>query len=198
MEMKSTTEGHTRATTTEQQDHIRRLNFSNPEHRETHIRVFLEWLPKMLYEAPGISWEHMPSQVMGYLIRNVADCPDAISITLATGCAMMNAMKVKVLYTYCNSLTKLLEQLRAQHGMTTLTQLRKRSIWEHFVKDRLISPGELNWLRFYNTFACEHLGFYQEGLTERQQVIWKPYLLPPLPRGFLDKYAQEKAVRKGS
>jgi hypothetical protein len=78
MAMKSTKEGQTRKTTTEQQGHRTRLNFSNPQQREAHIRAFLQWLPQILHEAPGIDWERMPSQVMGYLIRRVASSIDVI------------------------------------------------------------------------------------------------------------------------
>ncbi len=198
MEMKSTEERHTVDVATEQRDRTALLNFSNPGEREAHINAFLAWLPKILHEAPGIRWEHMPSQVMGYLIRTVADCPDAIPITLATGCAMDALKKSKVLYSHCCALNKLLQQLRSHYGVTTLSELRKRAIWEDFVKDRMISPGELKNLTHYDTLASVHLRFYLEGLTERQQVIWKPYLLPPLPRGFLDKQAQQKAVVKAS
>jgi len=70
---------------TEHLDHAPRLVFSNSGQREAHVQAFLTWLPKMLHEAPGIRWEHLPSQVIGYLIRNVTDSPDAISITLAVG-----------------------------------------------------------------------------------------------------------------
>jgi hypothetical protein len=198
MEMKSTEERHTGDVATEQRDRTARLNFSNLGEREAHINAFLAWLPKILHEAPGIRWEHMPSPVMGYLIRSVADSPDTIPITLATGCAMDALKKSKVLYCHCCSLNKLLKQLRSHYGVTTLSELRRRAIWEDFVKDRMISPGELRNLTIYDTLASVHLPFYLEGLTERQQVIWKPYLLPPLPRGFLDKQAQQKAVVKAS
>ncbi len=196
--MKSTEERHTADVATEQRDRTARLNFSNPGEREAHIHAFLAWLPKILYEAPDIRWEHMPSPVMGYLIRTVADCPDAISVTLATACAMDALKKSKVLYAHCCALNKLLQQLRSNSGMTTLSELRKRAIWEDFVKDRMISPGELKSLTHYDTLASVHLPFYLEGLTERQQLIWKPYLLPSLLRGFLDKQAQQRAVVKAS
>jgi hypothetical protein len=179
--------------TTEQQDHSLRLNFSNPRERKTHIHAFGSWLPKILHEAPGINWERMPSQVMGYLIRTVADSPDAISIALAIGSAM-TAMRTKPLYTACYSLTKMLERLRTQCGVTDLTELRQRAPWDRFVKDRILSYGDLNLLKYYDVFASTHLRFYFDGLTERQQVIWKPYLLPSLPRGFLEKEAPRKKV----
>lgn len=74
-----------------EQNRSARLTFSNPELREAHIQAFLEWLPKILHEAPGICWEQLPSQVMGYFIRTIADHPDAISIALAIGSAMGGA-----------------------------------------------------------------------------------------------------------
>jgi hypothetical protein len=178
-------------------EHSTRLNFRNPEQREAHIHAFLTWLPKMLHEAPGICWARLPSQVMGYLIRTVADSPYAVSITLATGSAM-GAMKAKTLYSSCSAVTRLLERLRTQCGMTTLTQLRERSIWECFVKDRMISLGELDMLTSYDAFASTHLQTFLEGLDFRQQAVWKPYLLSRLPRGFLNKQAQQKAVRTAS
>ena len=82
--------------------------------------------------------------------------------------------------------------------MTTLTELGSRSIWEHFVNGRMISGGELNNFRRYDTLASTYLPLFIEGLTQRQQVVWKPYLLPRLPRGFLEKQAQRKAVLKAS
>jgi hypothetical protein len=197
MEIKSTQDVYTIDTATGRQEPPKRLNFSNPKARHAHTDAFLKWLPKVLQEAPGLCWERLPSQVMGYLIRTVADSPDAVSITLAIGSAM-DAVKSKTLYIICSSLARLLAQLRARYDMASLTQLRERSIWERFVVGRTLSRDELNMLKSYDTFASTHLRWYFEGLTERQQVMWKPYLLPPLPRGFLDKQAQSKAVLTAS
>ena len=196
VEMKSTTKDHTGTTATEQHDHVTRLNFSNPKLRDEHIHAFLEWLPQVLHEAPGMHWEDMPSRVMCYLIRSVADHPDAITITLATGCAM--GMKRNALYHHCNALAKRLGHLRHHYGMTMLAELGRRSIWEHFVNDRLISPGELTQLKYYDSLASTYLPLFVEGLTERQQGLWKPYLLPRLPPGFLNNHAQQKAILKAS
>ena len=197
MTTRSTKEEDAARIATEQRDHSTRLNFSNPQERSAHIQAFLAWLPRLLHEAPDIRWERLPSQVMGYLIRTVAQSPDAIPITLAVGSAM-GAVKSKGLYNHCCALTNLLERLRSQYGMTMLAELSERSIWDRFVAGRVISYGDLNQLTRYDNFASVHLPSYLEGLTERQQVIWKPYLLPKLPRGFLDKQAQQKAVLKAS
>jgi hypothetical protein len=186
MKTRSAREKHAAGAATEQLDHSPRLNFSNVQEREAHIRAFLEWLPKILHEAPGIRWERLPGQVMGYLIRTAADSPDIIPITLAIGSAM-DAQKSKVLYSSCTNLTKLLERLHSHYGMTALAELGERSIWDHFVEGRMISYGDLTKLKRYDALASIHLQSYFEGLTERQQVMWKPYLLPKLPRGFLDK-----------
>src|SRR6185437_1035157 len=90
-----------------------RLNFSNPTQREAHIQAFLAWLPKVLHDAPGIRWDSLPSKVMGYLIKSVADSPDAIPIALAIGCAM-NSLKNRTLFVYSSELTRLIKLLRTQ------------------------------------------------------------------------------------
>jgi hypothetical protein len=197
MKTRSTQEKHAVGVATAQRDPAPRLSFSNVQEREAHIRAFFAWLPQILHEAPGIQWERLPSQVMGYLIRTVADNPDAISITLAVGSAM-DAMKPKSLYGSCQSVTNLLKRLRGHYGMTTLTELAERSIWDQFVAGRTISPGELIQLKRYDTLASLHVLSFFEGLTARQQVLWKSYLLPRLPRGFLDKQAQQKVILAAS
>ena len=180
------------STSTKQPDRVRRLHFNDPKERGAHIQAFLEWLPPILKTAPGIRWEQLPSMVMGYLIR-AADMPEAIAITLAIGCAM-DAMKPKILYTYCIAVTNLFRRLRRNYGMMTLADLGERRIWDAFVAGRLISSGDLNMLKRYETLAGVYQRPYYEELPERQQVIWKPYLLPKLPRGFCEKQAQQQAV----
>src|SRR6266702_5276959 len=180
------------STPTEQPDRVPRLHFNDLKDRSAHIQAFLAWLPPILKTAPGICWERLPSVVMGYLIH-AADMPEAVAITLATGCAM-DAMKPKTLYTYCIAVTNLLRRLRSTYGMMTLADLGERRTWDAFVAGRLISSGDLNMLKRYETFACVYQRPYFEALSERQQVIWKPYLLPRLPRGFCEKQAQQQAV----
>ncbi len=193
MATRSTQEKQTADAAAEQADRPKRLNFSNPGQRGAHIQAFLAWLPKILHEAPGIHWERLPSRVMGYLIRTVAASPDAVAITLAVGSAM-DAQKGSVLYSDCRRLAKLMERLRSQYGMTTLADLSQRAIWDRFVERRVISPGDFNSLKCYDAAASLHLPAYFDGLTERQQAMWKPYLLPKLPRRFLDNKAQRKVV----
>lgn len=49
-----------------------RLNFSDSSQREAHVRAFLAWLPKVLYEAPDIQWDRLPSKVMGCLMLSAS------------------------------------------------------------------------------------------------------------------------------
>src|SRR5260221_875320 len=122
MKTRSTQEKHAVGIATATPDPAPRLSFSNVQEREAHIRAFFAWLPQILHEAPGIQWERLPSQVMGYLIRTVADNPDAISITLAVGSAM-DAMKPKSLYGSCQRVTNLLKHLLSHYRMPTPTKL---------------------------------------------------------------------------
>ncbi|GHO50284.1 hypothetical protein KSX_84470 [Ktedonospora formicarum] len=78
--------------------------------------------------------------------------------------------------------------------MATLAELTERRVWDTFVEGRLISSGDLNMLKRYETLACVYQRPYFETLSERQQAFWKPYLLPRLPRGFCEKQAQQQAV----
>ena len=196
MEIQSTQEQPTDAVPTKEQSHPVRLVFSNPLQRSAHVQAFLKWLPKILHEAPGICWENVPGSVMGYLIKKVADSPDAIAITLAVGYA--SNLKEKVLYSHCKELRILLQWLRDDYGMTTLAELSRRDIWDRFVEGRTIARGELNKLKRYAAFASTYRQAFESELSERQKVIWQPYLLPPLPRGFLEKKAQNKAILAAS
>ena len=183
------------STSPEQRDRVSQLHFNDPKERAAHIQAFLAWLPALLKSAPGIYWDRLPSVVMGYLIRaaDMADTPEIVTITLAVGCAM-DAMKPKTLYTYGIAVTNLFRRLRRNYGMVTLADLAERRVWDAFVEGRLISSGDLNMLKRYETLACVYQRPYFENLSERQQVIWKPYLLPRLPHGFCEKQAQQEAV----
>lgn len=174
-----------------------RVHFGNPALRSMHVQAFFAWLPKILHDAPGICWESLPSRVMGYLIRRVANSPDAIAIALAIGSAM-DGYKPQGLYSMCTQLTTLLTLLRRSYGMTTLAELSNRAIWDRFVEGRTISGGELTKLIRYETFACKYRRMFEERLDVRQKAFWQPYLLPPLPHGFVHKKAQRRVVESAT
>lgn len=169
-----------------------RRTFSYPQERDTHIRLFLAWLPMLLQEAPGIEWDRLPSRVMGHLVRTVADSPDAIPIALAIGSAM-HAMKNQTLVHTSSTLLSLFRRLRSDYGLHDLTQLRSRDFWTRFVTGRTLSSGEVRMLTTYASLASTHLRNYLESLGERQRLILEPYALPPLPAHFLERYAQHRA-----
>ncbi len=177
----------------EEQVRPKRLNFSDPAHREEHIRAFQAWLPPLLHQAPDIHWNRLPSSVMRYLILTVGDHPDMIPITLAVGCAM-DAMKASSLLTCCSSLKVLLDRLRADYGMRHLADLGSRPIWDAFVAGRVLSSGEVSQLSKYDAFTAVHLRHYIEGLDERNRLIWEAYVLPLLPTHFVERDAQRSQV----
>ncbi len=172
----------------------RRLSFSDPGVRDEYIRVFLAWLPKVLHDAPGLQWDQLPSPVMGYLIRGVTDCPDAIPIALAVGCAM-DAIKKQTLLGYCRQLTQLFRKLRTHYGMKAFVDLRTRPIWDRFINGRTPSSGDVRLLETYASFASLHERAYLERLDVRQRLIWEQYMLPSLPPGLLEKQGLNKASR---
>lgn len=175
------------ATLSTKQDHQdvvrpKRLNFSNPNLREEHIRAFRAWLPLILHDAPHIDWNRLPSAVMGQLIRGVADGPDAIAIALAIGCAS-GAVKGKTLLDYCDRLISLFRKLRSEYGMSDLATLQNHQFWKDFAENRTPSLQEITMLSRYDTLAAYHERAYRDKLNERQRLAWEPYLLPLLPVG---------------
>lgn len=173
--------------------HPTRLAFSNATQRAKHIEAFQEWLPKPLHNAPDIFWDQLPSEVMGYLIRHVADSPDSIPIALAVACAL-HGIKKKSLAGYCRALAILLRRLRTQYGMRELADLRTRHIWDSFVGERVLSGGEVRLLTIYDSLASIHEPAYLEDLNEHQRIAWKRYMLPSLPIGFLEKHGLTRAA----
>jgi len=109
-----------------------RYAFSHPAERTNHVRLFFAWLLPVLRDAPGIEWDQLPSQVMGHLVRSVADHPDAIPIALAVGCAA-HAMKRNTLVHVSSMLLTLCRRLRAHYGITQISQLQGREVWMRFV-----------------------------------------------------------------
>lgn len=170
-----------------------RLNFSDSTQREAHIRAFLAWLPKVLYEAPDIQWDRLPSKVMGCLMLSASQGPDTIPIALAAGCTM-DGIKNATLFGYCSRLTTFLRRLREQYGMTEISQLGSRDIWERLVAGRALSLSETSMLGIYDSFASLHIRQYLEGPDFHQRVFWETYALPPLPATFRDRRQQHKAA----
>src|SRR5260370_4402179 len=155
-----------------------RYAFSNSAERAKHVRLFFAWLPPVLQDAPGISWEQLPSQAMGHLVRTVADHPDALPIALAVGCAM-HAMKRNTLLHVSSALLTLCRQLRTCYGMTQIAQLQGRDLWMRFVTGRQLSAGEVRFLTTYASVASGHIRTYLEHLDERHRLLLEPYAFPP-------------------
>ncbi len=170
-----------------------RYAFSNPAERSNHIRLFFAWLPPVLRDAPGVEWDQLPSQVMGHLVRSVADHPDAIPIALAVGCAA-HAMKRNTLVHVSSMLLTLCRCLRTHYGMTQISQLQGREVWMRFVTGRQLAAGEVRLLTSYASVAGGHLRTYLENLDERHRLVLEPYTFPPLPARFLERHAQHRAT----
>ncbi len=179
----------------EEQQHARqdRYAFSNPAERTKHVRLFFAWLPPVLRDVPGIEWDQLPSQVMGHLVRSVADHPDAVPIALAVGCAA-HAMKRNTLVHVSSMLLTLCRRLRAHYGMTQISQLQGREVWMRFVTGRQLSAGEVRLLTSYASVAGGHLRTYLENLNERHRLVLEPYTFPPLPARFLERHTQHRAT----
>src|SRR5437762_14186906 len=50
--------------------------------RETQLQAFYAWLPKDLYDAPGIDWAQYPAELMGYCVRSIGTSPEAPALAV--------------------------------------------------------------------------------------------------------------------
>src|SRR6266849_5903215 len=91
-------------------------------------------------------------------------------------------------------LLTLCRRLRAQYGMTHISQLQSRALWMRFVNGRQLPAGEVRLLTTYAAVAAGHLPTYLETLDERHRLVLEPYAFPPLPARFLERYAQHRAT----
>ena len=93
-----------------------------------------------------------------------------IPITFAIGCAI-DGMKQQTLSHYCRHLKNLFYRLRSHYGMVEISQLATRPIWESFMGDRALAPGEINMLLTYDALSSNYQQVYLEGLSERQRLF---------------------------
>jgi hypothetical protein len=169
------------------------VNWSDSTQREQQLVAFRAWLPPALHQAPHIDWEHLPGEVMGYLVRHVGGSSDALPLALAMG-ATMEAMERPSLYSECQRLVRLLRRLRERYGMRTLADLQDRAIWDAFVTGRDLSPAEVQELATYDNISGNHLPYYLSRLDRPTRHLWELHALPRLPGNFIRHSGQRPAT----
>jgi hypothetical protein len=131
----------------------RRINFSDGNHA-LHVQILLTWLPDDLHDAPGIDWTQLPSAVIGYLVNTVAENPWAPSLALAAAVGR-GAMKELALMKSVSCLNCLLREVQKLCGIQQVSELTK-SIWESYVTQKELTPGDDSYFRTYAAFTESH------------------------------------------
>jgi len=178
-----------------------RVVWRDPDHRDLQIAVFLDWLPDVLHEAPGIVWEQVPGQVMGYLVKHLPDPAAnwrAIPLTLAAACAA-EGNNEKSLLGHVRLVKVVLDELESEFGVTSLAPLAKRQIWDAYTRNPDLIYARFRGVEGYavlSAYAQHHLSL----LADEECAAWTPYLLPPLPARYIERLglggAAQRAMRE--
>ncbi len=172
----------------------RRINFSD-ENRALHLQALFAWLPEDLRDAPGIDWTRLPSAVIGYFVNTVGESPWACSLVLAAGVGR-GAMKELALLKSISCLHRLLRNVHKVCGIQQVPELTK-SIWESYVSQKELTPGDDRCFRVYTAFTESHFPDYLGQLDTRERAIFEPFLLPRLPRGFCKQHFPRLVIDEG-
>lgn len=170
-----------------------RVNFEDGN-RKLHLQVFYEWLPSSLRHAPGIDWDNLPSIVIRYLVRTVKAGPDRELLAVAAA-VLINNLGPYTVKTFVSGLHTLLGQLRRTCGVTDLSQLSNRKVWESFVTTVPNSSARNQHLLIYSSFTSLHWPDYWEHLDPQERLQMQTYVPPPLPPRFIKKFAQIEVVK---
>ncbi len=185
----------TRATaTTTESTTTRRINFSDGN-RALHMQALFAWLPDDLRDAPFIDWTQLPSAVIGYLVNTVGESPWASSLALAAHVGR-GAMNELTLMKSISCLNRLLSNVQKLCSIEQVSELTK-SIWESYVTQKALTPGDDRYFRIYTAFTESHFPDYLEHLNPRERAKFEPYLLPRLPRGFCKQHFPRLATDEG-
>lgn len=171
-----------------------RINFSD-DNRALHMQALFAWLPEDLHDAPGIDWTQLPSTVICYLVNTVGESPWASSLALAAGIGR-GAMKDTSLRRSIASLNTLLRSVQSLCGSKHASELTK-SVWESYVSQRTLTPSDDINFRTYSAFTESHFPDHLERLDLRERARLASYVLPRLPRGFLQQHFSYVAKLEG-
>lgn len=172
----------------------RRINFSDGN-RALHLQALLTWLPDGLRDVPCIDWTYLPSAVIGYLVNTVGESPWALSLVLAAVVGR-GAMKELALLKSISCLNRLLRNVQKFCCIQQVSELTK-SIWESYVSQKELTPGDDRCFRIYAAFTESHFPDYLGQLNAQERATFDPYLLPRLPRGFCKQHFPRLATDEG-
>ena len=173
------------------QQNQQRVNFRNGEH-DLHAQSFYAWLHPDLRNLPGIDWATMPGTVTSYLVNAVGDSPYAPHIALAVGTAL-GSVAPATLRSFAARLNILLNAIRTHCATWNGTDL-PREVWEEYVSRTAGDSRRRDCLLAYATITEQHIARYVQTLDAEQCRLVSPYILPRLPRNFLQQHSSKAAA----
>jgi hypothetical protein len=172
-----------------------RATFRNADHHALQVQSFYAWLHPDLHDLPGIAWTEMPGTVASYLVKTVGDSPYAPHIALAIGTAL-DAVAPLTLMQFAARLNFLLNAIRLHcdrwNGPADLT----RGVWEEYVARETHISRRIRCLRAYTILTRHYIVGYVQSLNAEQCRRVAPYILPVLPRYFLQQYGTAPAQQR--
>ena len=148
--------------------------------REDQLKAFFGWLPKALHDAPSIDWAELAPEIMGYLIRNVGNSPDAAVLAVAAG-SMHGAIDQISQRAHIKQLAGLLQDLRVSTPMQDIADLKQEQIWFDWARLQERKNAARQNLVSYLAIATGHFPRYLRRLTLAEQQRMRQYALPPPP-----------------
>ena len=161
--------------------------------REDQLRVFLEWLPKELHNAPGIDWASLDPPVMGYCVRSVARNSDAPHLAVAAA-AMSGAVTRSTLIHQLSALNTLFQTLRHLCNMEQVSDLKHERIWNDLATKTTVTYRRKMRLKAYMTISTGHIPSYLQQLDSQERLHIKSYALPLMPPRFVRQYGGEVSL----
>ena len=173
---------------------IRRINFHDGN-RALHVQALLTWLPDDLRDVPCIDWTQLPSTVICYLINTVGGSPWASSLALAAAVGR-EAMNEPSLLKCITCLNLLLRGIQSLCGSEHVAELTKR-VWESYVSQKERTPVDDTHFKVYSAFTESHFPDHLGQFTPQEYARLDPYVLPRLPRGFMNQHFPNSAKLEG-
>ncbi|BCL79003.1 hypothetical protein ccbrp13_14680 [Ktedonobacteria bacterium brp13] len=172
--------------------------------QEEQRKAFLTWLPCELHDAPGIDWEQLPAEVMGYCVRTIGNSPDAAVLAVAAA-SMHGEMGLASLRAQFRNVAVLLRDFRTRGLIQHITDLREEHIWITWAKQQEKTEGARQHLVSYRAITNFHFPLYLRRLSRTDQLRMRQYALPSSPANLTRDYfpyqklkAVQQAERKAT
>jgi hypothetical protein len=170
--------------------------------REAQLEAFFSWLPQELHSAPGISWERLPPEIMGYCVKTVGNSLEASYIAVAAA-ATHGAVSIASQRTLLKDLHGFLRDLRLSGTIQCMADLKLEQIWYDWATGQEKKARARHLVTSYLSIATGHMPRYLLRLDMVGRQRMQQYAFPPPPIDLAKRYlpakplvAEQQAKRK--